>query len=159
MSIFSTIGAWISKAFKSVKHDGAKIAMGITEGLQTALNNGTIATVADIVSGIFPGAAGLSQDIVAELQKLVPKALATELAIEGLPDNPTESDILSFENKILAAFKITDDHSQLWTVLASQIYGIIKKHVGEPKVTFFELAADVQEAWLDYKKDVADVKK
>lgn len=157
MSIFTKIGAWLAKVFKTVKVDGAKIAVAITEGLQTALKNGTVSTIVDIISGVFPNVKNLSDDIVKELQVLLPKLLATELAIQGLPDNPTEADILAFENKVLAAFHVTDDHSKLWTVFASQVYGILRKHVGEPNITFFELAADVQEAFLDYKKDLEDV--
>lgn len=156
MSIFTKIGSWLSKVFKSVKTDGAKAAVAITEGLQTALTNGTVSTILDIISGVFPSAKNLSDDILKELQVLTPKVLATELAIEGLPDNPTEADLLAFENKVLAAFHVTDDHSKLWTVFASQVYGILRKHAGQDHVTFFELAADVQEAFLDYKKDVAD---
>jgi hypothetical protein len=156
MSIFSKIGGWFAKTFKSLKADGAKIAVAITEGLQTALKSGTLVAVADLVSVIFPNVRNLPQEIIADLNAVLPKILAAELAIEGLPDHPTEKDILDFENMVLAAFKIHDDKSKLWTVLSSQIYGILRRHVGDPQVTFFELAADVEEAFLDYKQDLVD---
>jgi hypothetical protein len=157
MSIFSKIGNWFAKTFKNIKTDAAKIAVAITEGLQTALKSGTVAAVADLVSGIFPNVKNLPQEIIADLNAILPKILATELAIEGLPDHPTEKDILNFETMVLDAFKIHDDKSKLWTVLSSQIYGILRRHVGDPQVTFFELAADVEEAFRDYKKDLADM--
>jgi len=109
----------MSKAFKSIRTDGAKIAIAITEALQAALKGGTVAAIADLVSGIFPNVKNLPQEIIADLDILLPKVLATELAIEGLPDNPTEQDILNFEKIVLAAFKVQDDKSKLWTVLSA----------------------------------------
>lgn len=155
MSIFTKIGSWLSKAFKTLKTDGAKVAIAITEGLQQGLKSGVLTDIADVISGIFPNVKNLPAEIVADLKIWIPKILGAELAIEGLPDNPTEKDILDFENKVITAFGEKDEHSKLWTVLASQVYAIIQKHIGQPKVTFFELAKDVQEAWLDYQADKA----
>lgn len=160
MGIFSflkPVGAWFAKVFKAVKTDGAKIAVAITEGIQGALKSGVVAALADLISGIFPGVKGLPQEIVADLNIWIPKILAAELAIEGLPDSPTEQDILAFENRVLAAFGVHDDKSKLYTVLASQIYGILKKHVDAGEAfTFASLVADVEEAYALYKQDVAD---
>lgn len=150
------IGAWFAKAFKTIKTDGAKIAVAITEGLQEALKSGVVAAIADLVSGIFPNVKNLPQEIVTDLEKLIPKILAVELAIQGLPDSPTQQDVLDFEKRVLAAFNVTDDKSKLYSVLASQIYGIIQSHVGAGPYTFAELVNDVEKAYQLYLQDIQD---
>lgn len=156
MSIFKAIGAWFAKAFKSIKTDGAKIAVAITEGLQTALKSGVVAAIADLIGGIFPNVKNLPAEIVADLEKLLPKILAAELAVEGLPDSPTQQDIADFESRVLAAFGVTDNKSKLYSTLAAQIYGIIQSHVGAGSYTFAELVADVEQAYQDYVADKAE---
>lgn len=156
MSIFSKIGHWFSKTFKSVKTDGAKVAVAITEDIQTALKSGILKAVADVISTLFPSVHDLPAEIIAELQVVIPKVLAAELAVQGLPDHPTEQDIQDFEAKILQAFGVHDNKSKLYTTLAAQVYGIIKKHVdsGAP-FTFASLVRDVEEAYEDYQSDKA----
>lgn len=149
------IGAWIAKEFKSIKTDGAKVAVAITEGLQTALKSGAVTAVADLISGIFPNVKNLPAEIVADLEKYLPKVLAFELAIEGLPDNPTQQDFTDFEGRVLTAFGVTDSKSKLWSTLAAQIYGIIQAHVGNLAYTFAELVGDVEKAYQLYLSDKA----
>ncbi len=150
------VGKWIAKAFKTIKTDGAKIAVAITEGLQAALKSGVVAAIADLISGIFPNVKNLPAEIVADLEKVIPKVLAVELAIEGLPDNPTEADIADFEQRVLNAFSVTDKKSKLYTTLAAQVYGIIQSHVGAGEYTFAELVKDVEDAYQLYLQDKAD---
>lgn len=153
MSIFQKVGAWLAKVFKSVKTDGAKIAVAITEDFQIALQSGIVKALADVISAVFPSVHNLPQQIVADLQILVPKILASELALQGLPDNPTEQDILDFEKRVLDAFNVHDQKSKLYTTLAAQIYGIIEKHASGTPWTFAELVAAVEEAYQDYVAD------
>lgn len=152
-----TIWQWFAKIFKSVKTDAAKIAVAITEDVQTALKSGVIGALADVISSIFPNVKHLPQDVVTELENIVPKALASELALQGLPDNPTEQDVTDFENKVLTAFNLHDDKSKLYSVLSAQIYGILLKHIGKTGLTFADRLADVEEAYQDYVKDKADI--
>lgn len=155
MSIFTKIGAWLSKAFKTLKTDGAKVAVAITEGLQDGIKSGVLTAVADLIGGIFPNVKNLPAEIVADLQKYLPKILATELAIEGLPDNPTDKDFTEFETRVMTAFGVTDDTSKLWSTLAAQVYSIIRRHVGAGPYTFAELINDVEESYQDYLADKA----
>ena len=74
-----------------------------------------------------------------------------------MPDNPTEQDILEFEQRILTAFGLHDNKSKLYTSLAAGIYGIIKADIdGGVKLTFAELVKDVQKSYLLYLKLKAD---
>lgn len=155
MSIFTKIGAWLAKAFKSVERDGDKIAIAITEGVQEALKSGVLTGIADVLEGIFPGVKNLPTEIVAELDKLIPKILASELALQGIPDNATPQDILDFENKVIAAFDVKSDNSKLWTTLAAQVYGLIQTYLALPNPTFADRVNVVEDAWKLYVADKA----
>lgn len=146
----------LDKVFLYIKTDGAKFAIGITEGVKTALNSGVLNFVADIVSKTFPQLHDLPQTLVADLNKAIPTILAAELAVQGLPDNPTEADILAFENNILKAFSVTDQKSKLYTILAAQVYGIIKAEVDKGvTITFAQMVIDIEKAYQLYLADVA----
>jgi hypothetical protein len=151
-----SILTWFAKLFKWAKVDAAKIAVAITEGVQTALKSGVVGALADAISAVFPNVKHLPQDVVDELQKWIPKVLAAELALQGLPDNPTEQDILDFENKVMAAFGVHDNKSKLYTTLGAQVYGILKKYSEGTSPTFAQLVLDLEEAYQDYLKDKAE---
>ena len=162
-NIFDKIGhalgaavKWLGKEFTDFKQNGLKIAVAITEGVQTALKSGIVTAIADVLSSVFPQVKNLPQEIVAELQVLIPKILASELALEGLPDNPTPDDLLKFENAVLAAFNVNSDNSKLWTTLSSQIYARLQAFVGQPSVTFADLVEAVEGAYQDYLNDKAN---
>lgn len=157
MSIFSSIGAWLKKAFTSVEHSIAPIAVAITEGVQTALKNGTADFLANLVEAIFPQVHGIPEEVIATLKNTIPKVLAAELAIEGIPDSPTEADILAFEQKVLAAFGVHDNKSKLYTVMASQIYGDLQAYVKGPSHKFADVVKVIEQAFIQYKQDVADL--
>jgi len=153
MSIFKKIGGWFAKVFKGVKTDGVKIAIAVTEGVKSALNSGLINFIAQVI----PGHNDIPKEIVTVLNQWIPKLLAAELAVQGLPDNPTEQDIVNFEDRVIAAFGKVDNKSKLYTVLSAQIYGIIRARVGDgTPYTFAELVVDVEQAYQDYQKDLAD---
>jgi hypothetical protein len=156
MKIFKKIGEWFKRAFATVKTDGAKVAIAITEGIQAALKSGVVGFLAKVIESIFPATHDIPEQAVAEINKLIPKVLATELAVQGLPDSPTEADILSFEQSVLQAFMVHDQKSKLYTVLASQIYGILQHHTQGTPFTFAELVADIEEAYQDYLKDLSE---
>lgn len=157
MSIFSKIIApfiWLYKTVaKGVKAE-APIAVTITEAVKTILSN----PVTALLENIFDAVTGtkIAVDAANLINAQIPKILAAELAIEGLPDNPTPADILAFENRILSAFDVKADNSRLYTVLGAQIYGIINTTVqsGKP-VTFAVLVEDIEAAYADYKADLA----
>lgn len=163
MSIFTKAGAWLGKAAKTVGTDiadavkfvevsGDKIAMAVTEGVKTALVDGTLGFIAEVLDGLTKS--NIPTEIVTLIQNNIDKVLAVELAIEGLPVNPQASDILAFEQRVLAAFQVTSPGSKLYTTLAAQIYGIIQAQVNSGTAfSFAQLVADVEQAYQDYLTD------
>ena len=152
-----SLWTWLAKIFHSIKVDGAKIAVAITEDVQTFLKSGVAGALANVISAIFPNVKNLPAEIVEKLQVLIPKILSAELAVQGLPDNPTEQDILDFETRVLAAFGVHDQKSKLYTTLSAQVYDILKQYTGDGKLTFAELVASVEQAYQDYVADKAAV--
>jgi hypothetical protein len=151
-----SLWTWLAKIFKSVKTDAAKIAVVITEDVQTLLKTGLAGELAKAISAIFPNVKNLPQEVVDTLQKTIPKILAAELALQGLPDNPTEQDILDFERKVLEAFSVHDSKSKLYTTLGAQVYGILYEYAHGKKLTFANLVVDLEEAYQDYLRDKAE---
>src|SRR5579872_19426 len=149
MSIFTKAWAWLKNAFKYIETDADKIAISVTEGLKTAFVNGTLGFIANILDGLTHSQ--VPTEVVTFIGANVDKLLATELAIQGLPANPTEADILAFEQAVLKAFSVVSDKSKLYTTLAAQIYGIIKTQAdASVKFTFAQLVIDIETAYQDY---------
>lgn len=157
MSFLSSIISpfvWLYKQVAAGVKASAPAAIVITEAVKTILANpaaGFLESIIDAVTGTT-----IATDAANRVSAIIPKILAAELAIVGLPDNPTQADILYFEQRVLSAFDVTSDNSRLYTVLGAEIYGIINTTVqsGKP-ITFAVLVADVEQAYLDYKKDLA----
>lgn len=145
---------WIGRAFKDGVKKAAPIAVTITEAVKIALESDMAGFLAKFLDGITHS--HVPSDVLSEMTKQIPKLLAVELAVEGLPDNPTEDDILAFESRILAAFRVYDNKSKLYTVFGAQVFGLIKGTLEEtPDVppTFAEWVKAVEEAYQDYLRD------
>lgn len=157
MSFLSSIihpFVWLYKQVAKGVKASAPAAIVITEAIKTILANpatGFLENIIDAVTGTT-----IAVDAANQVTAIIPKILAAELSIEGLPDNPTQADILAFEQRVLAAFNVTSDNSRLYTVLSAEIYGIINATVqsGKP-ITFAILVSDVEQAYIDYKADLA----
>jgi hypothetical protein len=155
MSILTSIGDWFAKVFKSVKEDGDKIAIAITEDLQTAIKSGVAQDIANVISAVFPSVKNLPSEIIAELQKILPNILAAELALQGLPDNPTPTDLQNFANAILKAVNLDNDNSELWTSTAAKVLQILENYLALPNKTFAELVSAVEDAFQLAKQAIA----
>jgi hypothetical protein len=152
MSIFTKVGEWFAKEFSSTVQDADKIAIAITEATKQALNDGVLNFVAEIVDGLTKS--GVAEEIVTLVSAHIYQVLAVELAIQGLPANPTPADILTFEQAVLKAFGVTSDKSKLYTQLAAQIYGLIQAQVNAHlSFTFADLVKAVEAAYQDYLQD------
>lgn len=152
MSIFTKVGAWISKVFNGALRDADQIAIVTTEAVKTALVNGVAGFIAEVLDGLTKSQ--VPTEILTLVQNNISKILAVELGIQGLPANPTEADILAFEQSVLTAFSVTSDKSKLYTTLAAQIYGIIKTQADSgTSFTFAQLVSDVESAYADYVAD------
>lgn len=151
--VLASIGHFFSGGLKAA----ATAAVSITEEIKTVLSSGFVKTVAGYVDEQFK--THLAEDVIAGINSAIPKVLAVELAVEGLPDNPTEQDVLDFENRVYKAVTGLDPvgTSKLYSTLGAQIYGIIKPQVdsGEP-LTWAIMIKDVEDAYQDYLKDLQD---
>lgn len=137
---------------KGVKTE-APVAIVITEAVKTILASPTAGLLESIIDSVT--GTGIAVSAANAINAKIPGILAAELAIEGLPANPTQADILAFEQRVMAAFNISSDNSRLYTVLGAEIYGIINAQSGKP-ITFAILVADIEQAYQDYQKDLAD---
>jgi hypothetical protein len=155
MTRLKTLDTWLSRTFRSFKTDSAKVAVAITEGLQTSIRLGTLSTIAHTVSWIMPRAGKLPPAVIEQLEKAFQSILAIELGIEGPRDHSSEEEFQDFGDRVMMAFNTRDDNSKLWTTLAAQIYNVIKRHVGQPAIAFSQSVSDVEKAYQDLKADQA----
>src|ERR1700676_2898622 len=144
---------WLAINFVSHVKSAAPVAVTITEGIKAILANpvtGFLVNVADLVTGTQ-----IPLAIANAINGLIPKVLAAELAIEGLPDNPTEAQVLAFEQSILGAFNVASNNSKLYTVLGAQVYGIIQTAESTGNTNFAGWVTAIEAAYVDYQKDLA----
>lgn len=152
MSIFTKVWDWLKKAFTYIEKDADKVAITLTEGLKDAMQSGVVGFIAAALDGLTKS--HVPTEIVTFLSNNIDKVLATELAIQGIPDNPTQDDILAFEQAVLKAFNVTSDKSRLYTTLAAQTYGMLKAQADAgTKFTFALLVKDVELAYQNYLND------
>lgn len=149
-------GAWIGKAFTSIKDDADKVAISITEAIKATIADGALPVVATLIDDAFKTHIG--ETVVAFIAANINKVLAVELAIQGLPDNPTEADIQTFSNNVITAITglSASGKSKLWTTLAAQTFGIIQEQVNNNTTFTFAMLVDyVEEEYQDYLTDLA----
>lgn len=149
--------SWIGKLLHKVKDDAAKVAVSITQGVKLFLNSGIADGLAKVVDGII--GSSLAENIVNALKGNINKVLVVELALQGLPDDPTEQDILNFENEAIKAISGLSPagKSKLYTLLAAQIYGDVHAELnGDTTLTFAQIVTILEHAYSDYQSDVAN---
>lgn len=157
MSIFTKAWAWLKTAFTYIEQDADKIAITITTEVKSLLASGVVTAIADFIDAEFK--TQLGTEVVALLNSFVPKALAVELAIQGLPANPTPNDLQVFSDAVVKAFTglSPQGKTKLYTTLAAQVFGLIETEVNKKEpVTFAELVSLVEQAYQDYLEDLAE---
>lgn len=154
MSIFSKAWQWLKKELKFIERDGAKIAITVTEHVKEGLQSGVIGFLATLADNLLKS--HVAEDVVAAINKNIDKVIALELALQGLPDNPTAQQLSDFEQQIIGAFGKLDNKSKLYSTIAAQVALIVDKlypNADAPNPTWAEIIAAVQEAFLDYEAD------
>jgi hypothetical protein len=159
MSIFSwvgkaakSVGTWLSKAFTDITADAAPVAVAIIEELKTLWGTGAPGFLASLADTILKSQ--LPSEIVTAIGNALPTLLADALALEGLATNPTAAQITTFEQAVLAAFKVSPDTSQLYSTLGAQIIAIIRANTAPgQKFTFAVLVNDLETAYQDMISD------
>lgn len=158
MSIFTKIGAWFAKVFKVIAVDADKFAITVTEYIKQGLDTGILGAIAKALDSIT---GHVSTEVLAFLQAEIPKALAVELAIQGLPANPTADDIATFEKEILTVIGGKDlvSKSKLWTTFSVQVFTLVQAALkaNNDNLTFAQIVALIEQAYQDYVQDKADL--
>ena len=144
---------WFRRTFKHVKYDVDKIAISVTQAIKTAADSPISQVIATSIDTALHS--HLAEDALAVIKVAAIRALAVELALQGVPDNPSEDDILNFEKEVYKAIAGKDPQAQskLWTSFAASLYSIIKEALNEGNdLTFAEIVAIVEDAYQAYKK-------
>ena len=158
MSLFTPLinaWTWFKKTVIDHVKSGAAIAVTITETVKTILNNPVATFLEDFADTVTHSQ--LPTQIAAAVNSAIPKILAVELAVEGLPNNPTPEQVLAFEQSILKAIGVNSNNSKLYTELGAQIYGIIQANIAGGTTKFADWVIAVEQAYQDYKADLATV--
>lgn len=148
----SSVGKWLAKAFTDIVKDAAPVAVSIIEELQTLWKSGTPGFLASLLDTLVKSQ--IPTEIVTVIGNALPGLLSDGLALEGLATNPTDAQILAFEQAVLAAFKVDPEKSQLYSTLGAQLIGIIRANTAPgQKFTFAVLVKDLEEAYQDLIAD------
>lgn len=154
ISVLTSVGKWFGKVFVSHAQSADSVAVYITEMVKTILANPISGFLLNLADGVTH--TNLPTDIANTISNtVIPKALAVELGIQGLPDNPTPAQILAFEQNIMTAFNVTSDNSKLYTVLGAQIYGEIQTTLNTTPGKFADWVIAIEASYADYQKDLA----
>lgn len=146
-SLFSNVWTWVKHAFDFLKKDADKVAIAITQDVNLALNSGLVDA---LVKALEPVTGHLPAEVIAYLKPIVPKVLAAELSLQGLPDNPTADELKAFADQVMEAFAKADLYkkTKVYTTVAADLYNGIQEAIKEDgKLSFFEIVNLVQKAF------------
>jgi hypothetical protein len=155
---------WFGNIFHSIKVKVAPVVVSILEVLKGAEETG----VADAISSFIDKAlhTHVAEDINALVKKNIYNAIAAFLAIEGLPDNPTDDQIKAFVSVAVTALagKVAAESikGKVYQDFGIQLYDIVKKAIDASKVsgnavTANQIAGDIEQAYQDYKNAAAEI--
>lgn len=133
------------------------LAIIIVEEIKGAEANGIIPAIATALSTVTKG---LSIEANVAINAAIPGILAGLLGIQGIPANPTPAEYIAIENEFAVAIagKTVSDRTELWTMLAVQLYKLISTAIGaQPTgtpLTFAQIVALVEAGFQQYQQDV-----
>lgn len=145
--------AWLKSKFIDHIKSTAVVAVTMTETIKALLANPAAGFLENVADGVTH--TQLPTEIATAVNNEIPKILAIELGVEGLPENPTADQILTFEQAILKAFNVNSDNSKLYTTLGAQIYGRIQTTLTKTPGKFADWVNAVEGGYQDYLKDTA----
>lgn len=145
---------WFKKVFVSYSQSAASVAVVITETVKTFLNNPIAGFFENIIDSVTH--TEIAATVATTVNAGINKVLTVELAIEGLPDNPTTADIAAYEQRILAAFGVHPDKSKLYTLLAAQVLADLQADLADGKLIFAGVVKTVDDTYQNYLQDLKD---
>ena len=146
--------AWFAKVFVTIEHEVSNImplAVSITEKLKTALESGAVDFVEKAIDG-FVGRPGVAEEAVGLAQLVIKKVLPIELAIQGIPTNPSPEDVSKFAQQVISSFTTLTTKDKLYTNLAAQIYRDIQAQKNLPITPWAKAIAVIEEGYTQYKE-------
>lgn len=156
MSIFTKIIHGIGVAADAVGHflghlfaaDILPFAIEITQEINEAVKSGDAQTLVNILSGIFPGAGHIAQDVLDEAKVLGPKVLATELGLQTLEAGANAEDVVAWANGVIQSYGSADllTKSKVWNALATKLAALYDNGRQTNK-TWMQWAVTVEEAF------------
>jgi hypothetical protein len=153
--IFGWIHGW--NLIPNIKKFISHTAVAITEAVKSATEPaGILQQLAQVIDATLK--TKLAEDAVAAVQAISIKALTVELGIEGLPDDPTGDDILTFENSVFKAItgKGTYGQSKFYTSYAAQVFTIVQTALGKNhNLSFADIVSIVEESYQTWLADKA----
>lgn len=151
---------WFGNLVHSAKVDIGKVLVPIMEAVQGLETSGVLPTIAAVLD---KATAHLSTTINEALKKAIPAGLAAALAIEGLPDNPTDQDVKDFTTRIVNAVvskkAAQSVPGQVISNLIAQTYKVIEgilteAHTAGSNVTFAQITGAVEKVYQAYQADI-----
>lgn len=156
MNIFQEALAWLKKEFAVIKIKIVPVVITIVEAIKSVEDNGVLSAIAAVLNTITDG---ISVEVNSWLQLEIPRVLAVLLGIENLPVNPTQDQIVAFENAVVTAIAGLNalDRSKVWTLLSSELYISIsaKLHQDNGTLTYADIISLINEGFKDYQAAVA----
>lgn len=143
----------IERVGKFLSDHVVPVAVEVTNTVKAAIDSGAVGLIETVADALTKSS--VPTEIVGLIKLVIPKVLAFELAIKGLPTNPTEQDIIDFEQRVLDAFGVHFQKDKVYSTLTAQIILEVKALMGDGKITFAEAVGLAEDIYKDYKQDTA----
>jgi hypothetical protein len=152
---------WLGHIFHNLKVKVAPVVVSILESVKGLEDTGLLPALASILD---KSTHGVSSTINATLQKGITLGIASFLGIEGLPDSPTEADLLTFNDKVMAAVAEAKlkfpTKGEFWSKFGAHLYQIISDTIGPDNVhdgqgTYAKIIKAVEDAYQSYQDHLA----
>lgn len=152
-----SIWTWFGGIFHSIKVKIAPIIVSILQVIKDGEESGIFDAIAQFIDKALKS--HVAEDVNAIVKKNVYNGIALFLAIEGLPDNPTDEQIKAFVSAATTALvgKVAAESvkGKVYQDFGIHLYDIIKREIDASKVsghavTANQIAGDIEEAYQDY---------
>lgn len=143
MSIFTKFWALITGAAHAVEFNYAKVVVAVLQEVKVAMKTGVVGFVANTLDELTKSK--IPTEIVDGINKFLPAALSTALAIQAPPATADPATILAWEKTVLDAWNIHDDKSKIYSVVGADLLGIINKK----NQTFAQRIKDLDKTYQD----------
>ncbi len=148
-SAAKAVGHFFADAWAWEEKTGAKLGVAIVEEAKVILMSPGAGMVASIADGLLH--TQIPTEILDALKARLPNALAIAAGVQGVVENPSDEEITALEQRVLEAFKVSENKSRFYTTLGAEVQAIIRKYTMPGQVfNFIELSNDLEAAYQKY---------